>query len=370
VTAAKRRDVVFYTPTAAPLLAAGGPAPAGGAENQILMLARELARRGYAVGIVAFGDVELVSELDGVDVIVHHRSRTRLPVLRTLAFYRDAFATIRANPASVLVQRAAGIHTAVVAVSARALRCRFVFASASLHDFDLREWELTRWIRAAFAVAVRLADELVVQTEEQAQLCRQHVGREPHVIKSIAEPVPAGVLRPEAFLWIGAVYAHKQPLEFAALARALPQARFRMVVTPWGEPDLELAAALARAAGELPNLELLEPRPRAELASLFEQAVAIVSTSKSEGMPNVFLEAWSHGVPALALAHDPDGLLERQGLGSCGHGSASRLATLANSLWESRDDGDAQAARCRAYVARHHSLERVADRWLQVLGLS
>ena len=41
------------------LLAEGGPSAAGGAETQVLLLARELARRGYAVGIVARWDLSL-----------------------------------------------------------------------------------------------------------------------------------------------------------------------------------------------------------------------------------------------------------------------------------------------------------------------
>jgi glycosyltransferase involved in cell wall biosynthesis len=374
---AKRREVVFYAPTTTPLLT-GESGAAGGAETQVVMLARELSRRGHTVGIVAFGaadrrsaDVRLRSNMEGVEVIEHPLPRTRLPFLRTLAFYRAAFSTLRAHRARVVVQRAAGIHTAVAAVSARLIGARFVYASAGVHDFDLRTWESRRWIRWAYALGVRLAHTIVVQTDEQAQLCRRRFGRAPVVIRSIAEPHDAQSEVPEAFLWIGTLSAYKRPLAFVELARAVPEAQCWIVgVPPGSDEGVQLAAALTEAATRVPNLTLLAPRPRAQLAPLLERAVAVVSTSRTEGMPNVFLEGWSRGVPALALAHDPDGLIERKLLGGYAHGSPARLAELARAMWEGRHDRREQAVRCRAYVTRAHDPDAIARRWEDVLALN
>jgi glycosyltransferase involved in cell wall biosynthesis len=365
------RDVVFYTPSAGPLLAVDPRSPAGGAENQVLMLARELARRGYAVAIIAFGDPGSLSEqIGGVSVIEHPLPSTRLPLVRTLAHYRDAFATLRKNRARALIQRAAGIHTALVALTARSLGCRFVYATAGVHEFDLRSWEPKRWIGWAFRLGIRLADVIVVQSEEQAHLCRERFGREPLLIKSIAEPAPLRRRRGEAFLWIGSLIDYKQPFAFVELARAVPEARFWMIGTEPGTPEgRELEGAIARAAATIPNLELLPPRPRSELGQLIARAAAIVSTSRTEGMPNVFLEGWSRGVPSLALAHDPDGVLERERLGEFAHGSSAEMAELARSVWRARDDQREQASRCRAYVEREHSPALVADRWVAAVGL-
>jgi glycosyltransferase involved in cell wall biosynthesis len=356
-------------PTAAPLL--GGGEAAGGAEQQVLMLARELARRGRAVGIVVFDDTRpLPDSVDAVDVVELRRPALRLPLVRTAAFYWRVFSTLRANPSTVLVQRAASVHTALAGAAAKLLRRRFVFATAGLHDFDFGVWEPKRWIVRAYRLGVRLADEVVVQTGEQVELCRKRLGREPVLIKSIAALEPAQAAPPEAFLWIGKLIAHKRPLAYAELARALPEARFRMVALDDPSPEgTELRRALERAAAELPNLELLAGRPRAELAPLFETAVAVVSTSLSEGMPNVFLEGWSRGVPALALAHDPDGVIERERVGGFAGGSGERLAELARELWDSRGERAELAARCRGYVEREHSPASVADRWEALLRL-
>jgi glycosyltransferase involved in cell wall biosynthesis len=221
-----------------------------------------------------------------------------------------------------------------------------------------------------FGLGVRSADEVVVATREQVQRCRDRFGREPVLIKSFAEPAEQRSAAPESFLWIGRLASYKRPLAYVALAKAVPEACFQILAVDSGRPESDgLLAELQRAAAELDNLELLGARARAELGPPIDRAVAIVNTSDSEGMPNVFLEGWSRGVPALSLAHDPDSAIVRESLGGYAGGSPVRMAELARAMWERREDQDEVAARCRAYVAREHSIQRVADRWVEALGL-
>jgi glycosyltransferase involved in cell wall biosynthesis len=104
--------------------------------------------------------------------------------------------------------------------------------------------------------------------------------------------------------------------------------------------------------------------------ALIDRAVAVVSTSEFEGMPNVFLEGWARGVPALALSHDPDGVIEGHGLGACALGSGESLVAAARTLWEGRGDQAEVAERCRRYVAEEHSEEAVASRWVNMLAFT
>ena len=102
---------------------------------------------------------------------------------------------------------------------------------------------------------------------------------------------------------------------------------------------------------------------------LVDRAVAVVNTADFEGMPNIFLEGWSRGVPALALTHDPDGVIERHRLGSFANGSSEYLVELARSLWEERSDQAGVAARCRQYILENHSPETVSAQWVETLGI-
>ena len=102
---------------------------------------------------------------------------------------------------------------------------------------------------------------------------------------------------------------------------------------------------------------------------LVDRAVAVVNTADFEGMPNIFLEGWSRGVPALALTHDPDGVIERHRLGSFANGSSENLVELARSLWEERSDQAGVAARCRQYILEYHSPETVSAQWVEALRI-
>lgn len=362
-----RFDVVFYAPWAASLVdrTAAGEVAAGGAETQLFLVARALARRGLRVGIIVMGSaVELPSTVEGVRILTQAPRRRTVGTRAKLALARGAFRSIASARARVLVQRNAGPATAVAALASRATGARFVYSSANVIDFDLGRLEPPHVV-SMFEWGVRAAAQVVVQTDEQAELCRTRFGRESVVIRSIAEPAEPRTDPPEAFLWIGRMARYKRLDVYLDLAAAMPEARFEVVAVPGRDDEPGLAERLARAHEELPNLVVHEPRPRAEIGALVDRAVSIVNTSEYEGMPNVFLEGWSRGVPALAFSHDPDGLVVAHGLGGFAAGSRERLVELARDQWASRMDQRDVAARCLAYARAEHDEERVAERWIE-----
>jgi glycosyltransferase involved in cell wall biosynthesis len=352
-------------PWAGPFLEGSGAS--GGAETQIVVLARGLAQRGLRVGMAVIGDRKrLPQEIDGVEVIAYPPP-PGVRVVGGLLHDARTLAALLRSPSRVIVARIANRTVAVAALAARLRGAKFVYSSANWVDFDMDGVESPLNVRL-FRLGLRSAADVVVQTEEQAALCRTSTGREPVVIRSIAERASPQRAAPEAFLWVGRLVPYKRLDVYLDLAADVPEARFRVIAVPGLGQEPELTARLERARAELPNVELLEPRPRAELAPLIERAVAIVNTGEREGMPNVFLEGWSRGVPALAFGHDPDGLVERHGLGGFAAGSRQRLAELARSMWAAREDQVELAERCIGYVRREHDLDAVCASWRRVLA--
>lgn len=362
-------EVLFFAPYAGPLLAAragiAGAGTTGGAETQVLLIAQALRGRGRRVALAVAGvPPELPDVVDGLEIV-------RLPPFGPggRAFLRFALAAARDVDAEVIVQRAAGSFTGLVGAPARLRRRRFVYSTASDLDFDPALLSDGILAPRLFRLGVRCAHAIVVQTDVQAQLSRTRWRRSSTVIRSVAEPAPARAAAPDAFLWIGRMNANKRPEAVVELAARLPDARFRMVVAG-SRGDAELERGVREQAEALGNVELLGPQSRDALAPLLDRAVAVLSTSRAEGMPNVLLEGWARGVPALVLAHDPDGLVRRRDLGWSADGSPERLAQLAAAAWERRADMAELSARCRAYVAAEHAPEEIAARWEAVLGLS
>jgi glycosyltransferase involved in cell wall biosynthesis len=367
-----RYDVAFYVPWIGPLLTNADATPTGGAETQIYLVARALAERGVRVCLLAFElpGVQLPRDVGGVAVRLRrpYQAHRRFGKLRETSALASA---IFGSGAGVIVTRSAGPHVGLAAIAAKLSGRRFVFSSANVSDFDFNRLSPNRVNDALFRLGVRLADRIIVQTVEQTRMCEETFSREAALIKSIAEPAEQRSGRPDAFLWIARLVWYKRPLEYIELARSVPDATFRMVGVrvPLASGENDLIGEVERAAADVPNLELLSPRPRPELMELVDAAVAIVNTADFEGMPNIFLEGWSRGVPALALTHDPDGVIESHDVGWFARGSKEKLAELARAAWAGRGDQAAVAERCRAYVHDEHSTDAVAARWREALGV-
>lgn len=328
------------------------------------MLARALSAQGLRTAHIVF-PVDDPGELPGpAPAIVQRRAWAGSPVGEAR---RVAQALVAAD-ASTYVFRMSSPALGLVAAWCRARERGLVFASANDYDFTFER--LRRGpMRSLYRFGVRRSHAVVVQTSRQVELARSAFpGLEAiEEIPSFAEPATVQSADPVAFLWAARVVDYKRPLAYLDLAAAVPEARFRMIAMETGETDPELRAELHRRGAELDNLELLEPRGREAVGRLMDEAVAVVNTSTLEGMPNMFLEAWARGVPALSLEFDPDGRIAEHGLGTVAGGSPGRLAEEARAMWKARSARAAEAEHARAYIARTHSLEAVGERWARVI---
>ena len=367
----ERFDVVFYAPWAASLLDVASAGGAGGAETQLFRLAVALGERGLRVGVVVVGSPEeLPHSAHGVRILPQKPRRSTGGPIGRGALALGAIRSLTRVRTRVLIQRSAGPTTGVAAVAARLRGARFVYSSSSHMDFEFERFDSRRLNVKLYGLGIRLASEVVVQNADQARLCRERLGREPLVINSIADRAEPRTGEPEAFLWVGRLQDVKRPLEYLELARAVPEASFWMIEVPQEHEPRDMRSALDTALRELANLELLEPRPRDAVGELLDRTVAVVNTSEREGLPNVFLEGWARGVPALALSFDPGGLIARHGLGSFAEGDTGRFVSEARRLWRERADQSALAERCIAYVRAEHDREAVVDRWIAAIRIS
>jgi glycosyltransferase involved in cell wall biosynthesis len=361
-------DVTIYSPKAS-LLYERGSAQTGGAERQTALLAQGLAARGLDVAHVVLPVRNPVPPpVPGITVVSRapYGGDTRVMGLPLEA--RSVWRAMAQASARVYVFRMGSPVLGLAALFCRAHKRRLVFSSANNLDFTFESLTDTRVKLEAYRFGVRRADAVVVQTEEQVELARGAFPDLPRVmrISSFAEPAEGPPVPPVAFLWIGRLVPYKEPQRYLDLAEALPEAKFRMIGIDFRD-HLDLAADVRRRAGTIPNLELIEPQPRERAMRLVEEAVALVNTSRLEGMPNVFLEAWAREVPVLTLSFDPDGRVTEHDLGVSAEGSWERFLAGARRLWEARDRRSALWAHTRVYVEMAHGLEAVTGRWLELI---
>lgn len=368
-----RRDVAIYSPGSNAFYEDPGAGPAsgprgGGRELQMALLARSLAEAGLDVAHIVWPVGPRAATIGPAPTLVERAAYEGDRPAGRLREARQIWRAMRRANARAYVFRGGGPQLTVAALFCRLHQRRLVFSAAIDLDFDLARPDRSRSHLAPYAWALRRADAIVVQSEQQGELARR-LGLGPiTLIPSFAEPAEPGG-EPRGFLWIGRLVTYKRPLDYLDLARAVPEASFRMIyqLEPELPADRELAERLPALAGELPNLELLGQLPRERTLAEVAGATAVVSTSAAEGMPNVFLEAWARGVPVLSLDYDPDGRIESEGLGIAAGASADAFAEGARRLWGDRALRDRLGTAGRDYVKRIHSPPAVARRWVELL---
>ncbi|MEA2183168.1 MAG: hypothetical protein QOF69_2353 [Solirubrobacteraceae bacterium] len=357
-----RHDVAIYAPFAAEQYDRGGKR-GGGAERQTYLLGQALSETGIRVAHIV-NPVTAPLPLPNPHLTLVERGeysghRRFGRIHEAVRIWRG----LKLADAPVYIVRTGSPALGVVAAFCRLRRRRLIFASSTDADFTLVR--LRERIRAAmYRAGLRYTDAVVVQTVQQLALVREAFPRIPRTahIPSFAERMSPAERPGKAFLWIGRLVDYKRPLRYVELALALPEASFRMVATPIPYAQ-DAYADLMREAAAVANLEILSPRPHGELMRLVGEAVAVVSTSRQEGMPNIFLEGWARGVPALTLDFDPDDTIARRGLGVAAAGSWDSFVNGARRLWEARDGDHKIAHASRSYIDEVHGIPSVGRRW-------
>jgi glycosyltransferase involved in cell wall biosynthesis len=235
-----------------------------------------------------------------------HKPDAGVPVLR---FFHPRLTSwwraMKVVDADIYYQRSSAILTAIVAEFCRLNGKRSVYASAS--DMDFRpghepiRFARDRWL---FHRGLRRVDRLVAQNRAQQQDCEQIYGRPATIIPSCYElPPTAKPGKGDTVLWVANMRKDKRPHIFLDIAQRLPHRKFVMVGAGGGGDPAEMVRfeqARARAA-TLPNVTMTGFLPMEQAEALFDAARVVVNTSRYEGMPNTFLQAWARGVPTHAF---------------------------------------------------------------------
>ena len=362
----RTHDVAVYAP-AASLYYGPNRDYVGGAEVQATMIAHSLKAKGLRVAHVVYPVPPPCRVDDSSPTLVERSEWQGNRRLGLLAETGAIWRALQRADAETYIVRGSGGHVIAAATFCRARRRRFVFSSSSELDFDFARADRNARMLQIYKANLRLATRLALQTERQRELAlRALPDSDAVVIPSFAEPAPSSN-GGRYFLWVDRLVEYKLPDRYVELAEALPDARFRMIGSGMAETPPGMVERIEAAADRLPNLELLPPRPRSELLEDMRDAVALVKTSRVEGMPNGFLEAWARGVPVLSLNVDPDGKIANNDIGVAADGSMERLVEAAASLWRDPALRAEIGARARRFVKDVHSPEAVANRWVALL---
>lgn len=363
----RKIKLCFVSLSAYPTLANKNLGYAGGAEANQVLLARELAKRGFDVSFVTDSegrhDRGGVEDIGGITVIKTY-SCADTPKLSLIAKARLIWRALRQADADIYYERAT---SGIVGLFCYLYRRRFIYGINS--DEYARKANMMGdrfWVELAIRLNCRFASTIIAQSEFQTKMLKKNFGKESVIIPSayvLDDEIPQKA-QPPLVLWVATIVSYKQPEQFLKLAEAIPEATFQMIGGPHGDPNLY--DQIKEAASKIHNLEFLGFVPPYEIDQHFKQASIFVNTSNLEGFPVTFVQAWAAYLPVVSLNIDPSEVICRNRLGFHAR-TFERMVRDVRLLLKDQDLRCEIGQNSRRYAEQEHDIKVIATQYLGLL---
>ena len=277
----------------------------GGAERQIYLMSTHLSDTFDVHVVVGDHGQPALEKREGVTLHRAYPLTDRKNIFQPIKHFWLLGRAMQRADADVYIHRGSPRNAAANYLWARMLSRKWIYNIANDANITSRPRSLAWPLRALFAHAIRNADGLIAQTTHQQTLLQERYDVSSTVVPNgypLADCYPPFEER-EFFLWVGRLNQdQKRPHLFLDVAEKLPEKKFELI-GPKGDDD-EYVEHLMERIERLENVEYRGTVSPDQISEYYKRAVALVSTSKYEGFPNTFLEAWRVQTPVLSLSID------------------------------------------------------------------
>jgi len=339
----------------------------GGAELQVVQLAKMFAAAGYRVTI-------LTNDFGQAEEEVHDGVRVLKVPLRFLGgsncyFLPDSirfvWKLVKLAPDYCLLKspNAALFFMALAAKINQKIKCIRIFASDA--DCNVKGCSVSQML---YRLGTRWTKFFVFQTFRQQKMAKEKLGKDGVVIRNIFYPPESsgGEGKKDLdVLWVGSFDSNKNPEGFYEAARALPQYRFGMIA----KEVPESYQTLLKKITALPNVHYFGRIPFQETQQYFSRSRIYLCTSVVEGFPNTFLQAWFSRIPVLSLTFPCDGILTQYGTGKVS-GSQENLVKDIDLFLSDPQLRKSAGEKGWNYVAANHLPEKILENYRELLKMS
>jgi len=344
----------------------------GGAELQMVVLAKELTDRKHDVSFVTFEESKSSHEIiqgiktynpfdtkgSGYSYLLPHNIYKLIKILNKIN-------------ADIYIQRATSPLTGFISLYTKLKNKKFIYSVSSELDVsdNLKIRSIKDLKNIFYKFGVKYSDCVVCQTNNQINLLNKSLNKKGKLIKNLY-PLPKEDLKQNngsdlKILWVGRLVKEKRPDLFLKLAKMFPELKFWMI---GGCPflDQKFYKKIEQSANEINNVEFLGYVPHEEIDRYYKESSILVSTSLGEGFPNIFLEAWGNYTPVVSLNFDPDGLISNQKLGITSKSFEqlkNDIKTLINNDKLRKEMGN----NSRRYVEQEHNVKKIVAKYEKLI---
>ena len=342
----------------------------GGVEVQTPLLAKWLANQGYDVSMITWDEgYQDGVIIDGVRVYKMCRRDDGLPLIKFLTPRWSSLwrALGRANP-DVVYYNLGDLALGQISLWAKVKKRKLLYSIASDMDCQ-KDFPALNPLREKILYRYGLlnADSIVVQTSRQKKLLEENFSLGSKLISMPSAGFNADIDIEEKsktigqnfrVLWVGRFSNEKRLEWLLEVAKKLKGITFDVI----GEAniDSEYGRKLKNEAESIPNVVLHGRIKHNEMADFYRNASILCSTSVYEGFPNVYLEAWSSGVPVIT-SFDPDGVVDKFQIGSVVNSIDALASEIEN--YQNSEKWLGLALSSRKYFEDHHQIEKCMSKF-------
>lgn len=339
------------------------PNEIGGAELQMMMLAKALANKSYEVSFVSFGNAPYFSRIDGLNVYnpfdIQNNGYSYLKPWNLVSLFK----TLRKVDGDIYIQRGVTPLTGLVAIFCKLNNKKFIYSVASDYDVssDLDIKTISDIEKLAYKTGVKLSSEIVCQSNVQKDLLNKR-GRKSVLVKNTYIPPSLNHKNKNRVrsLWIGRIVKQKRPDLFLKLAERIPKYEFLMIGAP-SPKDCEYYKFIKKETEKIDNLRFLGYVPYNKINEYYSKSSILVNTSPVEGFPNTFLEAWGNSIPVVSFVN-PDKIVSNNKLGFCVN-EFEEMVDNTIKLLENEDLRVKMGDNGRKYVLKEHSCNKIINNY-------
>jgi Glycosyl transferases group 1 len=352
----------------------------GGGELQMALLATSLAKAGHEVVVIDPFSKESFITPEGIKILHVPEWNKGIPGIRTL-WYRipGLYRLLVKQKADYYYVRMRSHLNLISYRAARKVKGKVLLAIAS--DVDLlsmrdkykyeykASFRLSNYLRKripgdlAFNYILNRADIIICQHAGQQAKAKSRKGKA-IIFPSLIDlhNLPAANGSPEQYyIYVGSLTSLKGAGKlYDIVYDAAEKSQFMIV----GQPNDLDSVRVFEDLKKLKNADVKGRYKHSDTLQLLAKAKAIINTSHFEGFPNVFLEAWAMGIPALSLNVNPGNIFDRYELGICFKNDLEKMKEYING----NGVPGISPAKMTAYVREFHDSETAAQRFLNVLN--
>lgn len=299
-----------------------------------------------------------------------HRFATFFGVLELYRILRTI------NP-DIIYQNGSSALISAAAWYSKYYNCKLIWHVASDSNVvSKRKFSLLRHAhkimdKKLFKYGVGHAHHIIVQTNYQKKLIRSLNNKAIISLVRNFHPFPEEIPmknKKNQIIWVANFKLLKQPELFIDLSETLNEKRIGvnciMIGAPASTPQ-SYQEILVKRINKIPNLVWLNQQPIQIVNKYINESKLFINTSKWEGFPNTYIQAWMRETPVVALTCDPDNIIKEHQIGMHSE-SYPKLVDDVIALLQNDKKRISIGRKAKKYSFKNHSLINL-DRLIEIL---